>query len=188
MGFQDISMKWSPFSHIFEELSNDTKYIAVWLFSRWLYSTKFAIWRIFSSIISPTRVEIRHVRIGEWLARAQASVSMVWNAEWPEKYLPRVDSLEWTQLVPLSANVDSRCPPLTEVNCFVGLVGPDISYVIFIFCATKVVQYVKLTWDIPTCSPSSLIFPRLFFILWATTRVLARMEKVWAEKMSKSPK
>ena len=33
----DIIMKWTPFSCIFQELSNDTKYIALWPTRRWLF-------------------------------------------------------------------------------------------------------------------------------------------------------
>ncbi len=42
---QDISMKSTPFSLIFKELSNDTKYIVVWPTKRWLFDTKLCVLR-----------------------------------------------------------------------------------------------------------------------------------------------
>ena len=33
---QDVSMNWTPFSHIFKELSNDTKHSVVWPSGKWL--------------------------------------------------------------------------------------------------------------------------------------------------------
>ena len=50
----------------------------------------------------------------------------------------------------------------SEVNYLVGLMEPDISHVTFVFCATKVVQNMKITWDIPICRVSCLVFPMLF--------------------------
>ena len=54
--------------------------------------------------------------------------------------------------------------PRLEVNCLVGLMGgrPDISNVIFVFSAAKVVQNVQITGYIPAGRLTNLAFPMLF--------------------------
>ena len=52
--------------------------------------------------------------------------------------------------------------PSSETNCLVGYVEADISYVIFVFCTSRVAQNVKITWHIPVCLLSTRVFPMLF--------------------------
>ena len=44
-----------------------------------------------------------------------------------------------------------------------------VSYIIFVFCATRVAQNVKITWDIPTLLNIKSGIPHVIFALWATT-------------------
>ena len=55
---QDISMKYTPFFYILEELSNDTKYIPVGLTKRWIFPRIFRFFPYFRNCVKKVLISV----------------------------------------------------------------------------------------------------------------------------------